>query len=1101
MGNKTKTTLKLLILFSLISLNAFAQDEPYMKIVDMDSHKDFVSSSIAFHPDGNIIVSAGTHGIRLWDANTGKVLKTLTGDTWGASHVAFSPDGDTIVSVHGIVIRLWDANTGELRKTLSAGLIGFITSIAFHPNDNIIASSHGAILTYNDDGTVDVEKNDFSIRLWDTNTGELLKTLTGHTELVSSVAFHSDGNTIVSSSSHGFIWYDVGTVDLGNDDFSIRLWDTNTGEQLKTLKTSSAYNVAFWPDENTIVSSHVDRIRLWDRDTGKILKTHSGPGGFTVAFSPDQQTIASNAGTIIFLWDAKTGERLKTLARHTLQVSSVAFHPDGNIIASSGWDNTILLWHVDTAESTPDDHSDTLAEATLPTVSLSESSSTVAPGETFTLDATLENIDEISAVTTLQFYGPVKVVRTDHQKWSGMLPTIDFTDKPLGEEILIVRFITTDSTEKQSLTVTAPETDGTYAYMACIEQIDGAGETIKACSDVITVEVAATDLHVRVWTESKVDKVWTKTTTVAPGKEFKLAATVKNAGGKSDKTALWFYLQNDDTKPAKGLGGFQIDPLPMADGTTMVTKHISVTAPETPGTYTYTASVDSVEGEENTDNNSAEITITVGVPDLAIMSMSASDTELRWNRDAPISTQLSVTIKNIGTVKSDSTHLHVYRSANQHISEYDTVVRNYYPVKALNPQEEVTLEFPTTVEEKAHPDPEIADPPTIYYYGVSVDSPSDEINSDNNWSKDIVRVYVTEQSVYALDVQPNFISEVAYSNGYTYFLLTAQFLKLRRQDSEDDPGFDYDNKQCTIRLHLPPASKSDQPLDNPAYFMLPIEIPRDQLSNIAKEGGKGVFKSVIFTALGELAGLVVKSVGGIFFASFTIGWQVGELIVDYTDTQAEAEAQTPTVNLNDPEKAQLCFLIVRGRLKNVEISVIQKVKQEGNDHLFTALYRNTWNLEETYRLENPDLAAAPDARTISLTDFPLFQHLPPELQAYILQYFGEIANPNTLNPERLQIPEETSVLPNYPNPFNPETWIPYQLAAPGDVNISIYAADGQLVRKIALGRQTAGIYQNRNRAAHWDGRNSLGEPVASGVYFYTLRAGEFTATRKMLIRK
>ena len=98
-------------------------------------------------------------------------------------------------------------------------------------------------------------------------------------------------------------------------------------------------------------------------------------------------------------------------------------------------------------------------------------------------------------------------------------------------------------------------------------------------------------------------------------------------------------------------------------------------------------------------------------------------------------------------------------------------------------------------------------------------------------------------------------------------------------------------------------------------------------------------------------------------------------------------------------------------------------------------------------------------------------------------------------------PKETALLPNYPNPFNPETWIPYALAAPGDVSISIYAVNGQLVRKIDLGHQVVGIYQSRSRAAHWDGRNSLGEPVASGVYFYTLTAGDFTATRKMLIRK
>ena len=99
------------------------------------------------------------------------------------------------------------------------------------------------------------------------------------------------------------------------------------------------------------------------------------------------------------------------------------------------------------------------------------------------------------------------------------------------------------------------------------------------------------------------------------------------------------------------------------------------------------------------------------------------------------------------------------------------------------------------------------------------------------------------------------------------------------------------------------------------------------------------------------------------------------------------------------------------------------------------------------------------------------------------------------------VPERTALLPNYPNPFNPETWIPYQLAESAEVRLRIYATDGVLVRTLDLGHQHAGTYQNRSQAAYWDGHNEVGEPVASGVYFYTLTAGDFTDTRKMLIRK
>ena len=102
---------------------------------------------------------------------------------------------------------------------------------------------------------------------------------------------------------------------------------------------------------------------------------------------------------------------------------------------------------------------------------------------------------------------------------------------------------------------------------------------------------------------------------------------------------------------------------------------------------------------------------------------------------------------------------------------------------------------------------------------------------------------------------------------------------------------------------------------------------------------------------------------------------------------------------------------------------------------------------------------------------------------------------------QVTLPEKNALLANYPNPFNPETWIPYQLAKEADVTLRIYAIDGTLVRTLALGHQPAGMYQNRSRAVYWDGRNAIGEPVASGLYFYTFTAGDFTATRKMLIRK
>ena len=100
-----------------------------------------------------------------------------------------------------------------------------------------------------------------------------------------------------------------------------------------------------------------------------------------------------------------------------------------------------------------------------------------------------------------------------------------------------------------------------------------------------------------------------------------------------------------------------------------------------------------------------------------------------------------------------------------------------------------------------------------------------------------------------------------------------------------------------------------------------------------------------------------------------------------------------------------------------------------------------------------------------------------------------------------EIPAETALLHNYPNPFNPETWIPYQLAHAADVTLTIYNTQGMLVRQLDLGYQQAGYYMNRTRAAYWDGRNHLGEAVGSSVYFYHLTAGDYSTMRKMVILK
>ncbi len=200
-----------------------------------------------------------------------------------------------------------------------------------------------------------------------------------------------------------------------------------------------------------------------------------------------------------------------------------------------------------------------------------------------------------------------------------------------------------------------------------------------------------------------------------------------------------------------------------------------------------------------------------------------------------------------------------------------------------------------------------------------------------------------------------------------------------------------------------------------------------------------------------------------------------------------------------------------GRVSVVDLVLVAKdLGSDAPANLRTDVNRDgTINIQDLI-LVSQHLGESTDAAAPSVIAAINSEELTPAMvQAWITQAQieddGSIAfQQGIANLERLLtlfIPEETALLHNYPNPFNPETWIPYQLAEPAEVTLTIHAVNGTLVRTLTLGYQPAGIYQTRTRAAYWDGKNQLGEKVASGVYFYTLTAGDFNATRKMLIRK
>ena len=182
------------------------------------------------------------------------------------------------------------------------------------------------------------------------------------------------------------------------------------------------------------------------------------------------------------------------------------------------------------------------------------------------------------------------------------------------------------------------------------------------------------------------------------------------------------------------------------------------------------------------------------------------------------------------------------------------------------------------------------------------------------------------------------------------------------------------------------------------------------------------------------------------------------------------------------------------------------VKNLSTGGAFTAVIGDTSSTSQVgYRLTVVDIV---DGRAAAIGDILEISVISPDVSVGVrpLQYTvtAEDVRLSRIELPALflrEIPIETELLRNYPNPFNPETWIPYQLAEDAFVTLTIYNSGGQVVRTLDVGHQIAAVYESQSKAIYWDGRNEFGETVASGVYFYTLTAGDYSATRKMLILK
>ena len=284
-------------------------------------------SFVTFTPDGRAVISGSDGTVRLWDASTGKEIRTLTGHPPGVTAAALAPDGKTLaVACQDKTLRLWDVATGKQVRQLAG-------------------TRYAGRLTFSPDGkALAVVGDDHVLRLHNAATGKEIRDYGPHREdLHGAAAFSPDGKTLAAGNRGGVI-----------------LWDVSTGQELLLLTVIPGranvgfLSVAFSPDGKTLASGDGDGcIRLWDVATGKRLRKMERHRQWVeaVAFSPDGKTLASGGfDHAVRLWDSATGEELCPGEGHQHRVVGFAFAPDGKTLASYGHDATVRLWDAATGK-------------------------------------------------------------------------------------------------------------------------------------------------------------------------------------------------------------------------------------------------------------------------------------------------------------------------------------------------------------------------------------------------------------------------------------------------------------------------------------------------------------------------------------------------------------------------------------------------------------------------------------------------------------------------------------------------------------------------------------------------------------------------------
>ncbi len=880
---------------------------------------------------------------------------------------------------------------------------------------------------------------DATVRLWGVESGREIHTLTAHTKAVKTVAFSPDGTTLAS----------------GSYDATVRLWDVATGIERHTLKghRRSVYDVAFNHDGTMLASANFfDSIRLWKVANGTEIRTITGGknGAFSVAFSPVTNTLASGGhDKTVRVWDADTGAELHTLEGHTHHVSHVVFSPDGDVLASatgSHWDTTIRLWHADTGTElhTFTGHTGGISDLTF------------NPSGDILTSASADNsirLWDVNSGTELRTF-------VDHTTYG---------DIHLHPDRRVQVSVNADYSIRLWDSETGTELSTLIGHTHRIS-------SIAFSPDNTVLASGSWDGTLRLWEVATGMQLYTFIDNVISG----IDDIAFSPDGKKI-AALHTFMNSSvylfDVETGVELRAFRVythPPLSRIPPTYPINEHhesVNRIVFNPDGKSILTIGYDDTLRlwevatgnflnvlEEHTDSiNDVKFN-----PDGTMLATGSSDNTIRlWD------VQSWMEIQTL-TADTHSVHSVAFSPDGNTLASgsYDGTIRLWDIANGM-----------TYRTFKGH---------TSSVSTIKFSSDRQTLVSRSSDGTVLVWDLTPVEPINTIvSLSPVSVQSPAIGENLVFMLNIAE--------GQNVAGYQATVSFDNTALRYVESANGDY-LPSTAYVIEPA-IVEDKVTLAAtsfaeERGGRGTLATITFEVVAIQASTVRLS--NVILTN-NLGESTKPIIADAEVIQPQQRDED--VNADGVVSITDLTLVASnfGKTgKNVADINDDGVVNIVDLTLVAAAIGNADAVAPALWHVNADDMPSHATVTAWLQEARQLNSVAPTFQRGIL-FLESLLQALT--------PKETALLPNYPNPFNPETWIPYQLAAPAEVRISIYAADGKLVRMFNLGHQTVGLYHHRSRAAYWDGRNSVGEPVASSVYFYTLTAGEFTATRKMLIRK